>query len=250
MNEFGESKVRFEELDRCTGDLKAVEAFMAKHKATESEWKMKLTQSQDVVPWVKRPETIDPSIKDNLAELAGVLKRENYANLSSILDVGCYGGYLYDYLRSLGIDLSYTGMDIRKDAVEGAEKLHSDCPKTRFMRGSVFDFKNTMKEKTYDVVVCSRVLIHLPDFKKAIANLRFAAKRFVFLIARIEEPQGSCRLMRKHDETTGETMTYFYRSVSEADIAAAAKACRIRSYEIVGNSKERAYCSVFLWRRK
>ena len=91
-------------------------------------------------------------IEANLLDLQNELREGD-----SLLDVGCYLGDIADFCED------YTGVDINVDSVEMAKSFH---PKKNFYVGDVFSL-----EGAYDVVFCSRVLIHLPDFEKALKRL-------------------------------------------------------------------------------
>ena len=246
MDELKESVVRFEDLDGCQGDLEAVERFMAQYASTEKEWKTRLTQSQDVIEWVKSPALIDRAIVWNLDEFVTRLRGSEDWNLS-LLDVGCYAGYLRDFLMSSGFNdeyLSYTGIDIRPEVVARAKELH-EFKSAFFTVGSVFDLKRKVSEGNHDIVFCSRVLIHLPRFEEAVENLVHAADDFVYIVTRVT-PVGSCLLRRKIDETRKETMTYFYRTVSLEDVRQVALRCNT-NHAIVGMDKP--YQSIVLSKR-
>ena len=125
-----------------------------------------MRQNSDVEQWVRRPVTID--IRPNLDHLADFLVKDE-----SILDVGCGAGYLKDYLKWK----NYIGVDICPDEIERALKLHPG--EACFKIGNLFDL-----EEKADVVICSRVLIHIP-FEEAVAKLIQLATRLLIVILKI-----------------------------------------------------------------
>lgn len=236
------SKVHFTELDSIVdATMEQVEAFMASHKDCEEEWKFRLTQSQDVTKWIENPEVVDPTIRKNLDDLKGVVQ-ELEAPVS-VLDVGCHGGYVFDFLKSLPI--TYTGMDIRPELIKEAARLHSAYKNAVFKKGSVFGLKRSTKASEFDLVVCSRVLIHLPRFGDAVRNLLHATKKTLVIISKVEA-KANCKLIKKHDETRGESMTYFYRVISFDDVAQIAKDFGV-GYRVLG--ADRPYQSIILRKR-
>src|SRR5688572_27460689 len=100
-------------------------------------------------------------IRSNFEHMRAHLKPED-----SILDVGCYGGYLKDYFGWS----NYTGIDAFREHVDLARRWHPQGERC-FRIGDLFD----LEEKMADVVICSRVLIHLPRFDEAVAKLISAA---------------------------------------------------------------------------
>jgi 2-polyprenyl-3-methyl-5-hydroxy-6-metoxy-1,4-benzoquinol methylase len=99
-------------------------------------------------------------IEHNIMHLQELLKPED-----ELLDVGCCQGHLYHYLKHP----KYTGIDLFPENIAEARNLH---PAGKFEVMDLFDLKGS-----WDVVFCSRVLIHVPNFHKAVAILRAAARK-------------------------------------------------------------------------
>ncbi|MEM5948252.1 class I SAM-dependent methyltransferase [Spirochaetia bacterium 38H-sp] len=68
--------------------------------------------------------------------------------VSSILDVGCGLGDLYQFLKVHDIDCAYTGVDILPDMVERASSFY---PGACFVAGDVFT-ENSFSPSSFDVV--------------------------------------------------------------------------------------------------
>ena len=228
-SEFKDHQVKHEVLEVCYEDLQGVDRFIT--ESEEEGWRNKLSQSQDVCKWIEDPGQIE-GIQSSLQDLKRILKKMRKP--INILDVGCYGGYVYDYISrfilNIENDFSYTGLDIRELAIEGAREAHKNSKNARFVVGDIYELKNIFAQDTFDLVFCSRVLIHLPFFEKAISNLLYVADKIIFASLRIEE-KPCCKKMRKTDLDSGDEMIYFYRSFSPEMVYQVAKdysvKCRI-----------------------
>lgn len=97
--------------------------------------------------------------------------REFLKDGDTILDAGCGQGVFY---KALGKRPGYTGID--RDAGE-IEKAKEAWPEVDFRVGDLYDIKGE-----WDVVICSRVLIHLPDFEGAMKVLLGCAKRACIIL--------------------------------------------------------------------
>ena len=104
-------------------------------------------------------------IEKNLDDIKAILLPDD-----DLLEVGCFHGDLY---RALGHE-NYTGMDLFEDNVIEARKKN---PGVRFLRGDLFELTGK-----WDVIVCCRVLMHLPDFGLAIERLRSCIKRKLIIV--------------------------------------------------------------------
>lgn len=142
-----------------------------------------LGQAEDVTKHLKSDSGLRP-IKGALDALM-----ENEFN--TVLDVGCYGGYVFDYLKARRSDFLYTGIDIQEDVIEEAIELHKEHgPDCEFRCADLFNLPLPFN-RAFDVVFCSRVAIHLPDLglfvdkllevtgKLLIFNVKLADKNIV-----------------------------------------------------------------------
>lgn len=96
--------------------------------------------------------------------------------IDSVLDVGCGEGFILNKLMEEGIGKNWQGIDYSKDAVEIGKKVH---PKLNLKKGSIYDSK--FKDNSFDLVVCTEVLEHLEDTKKALHEVLRISKRYVLL---------------------------------------------------------------------
>lgn len=164
---------------------------------TEEEmpgWKTpEMGQSQDSGGFASKSK-----IDDCINELKKRLRPED-----SLLDVGCFIGHLYG---ELGHE-NYTGADIFPENIEKAKQLR---PGGNFICSDLHDL-----EGQWDVVWCSRVLIHNPDFQKAVRKLLSLAKRYLILVVAVNandkvEMHGSVYFRHFSEETL--------RSIGECEI--------------------------------
>jgi trans-aconitate methyltransferase len=84
-------------------------------------------------------------------------------------------GYAYDYLKPK----NYTWVDYYHEVVAEARKR---LPGIRFEVGDVFNLSGK-----YDLVYCSRLLIHLPRFTEAMKSLLSVTKKLCVITVKIGE---------------------------------------------------------------
>jgi 2-polyprenyl-3-methyl-5-hydroxy-6-metoxy-1,4-benzoquinol methylase len=142
-------------------------------------------------------------LRKNIADIKGLISEGD-----SVLDVGCGQGRLCLELFPKGGP--YTGVDINEEEIEIAK---AGLPEVDFRVMDLYDLKGE-----WDVVICSRVLIHLPDFKGAMKVLLDCAKKYVVLIVGIS-------IDRAEDEGGVHFRTFSGRTLESVG------ACEIRKYE-------------------
>lgn len=97
----------------------------------------------------------------------------------NLLDIGCGTGILYDALPK-GID--YTGIDLSKDMVAVGKKRY---PLATF---KVMDCENLeFKDETFDIIIVRGVIHHIPEPKKALAEISRCMKKGGIIV--ISEPK-------------------------------------------------------------
>jgi SAM-dependent methyltransferase len=98
------------------------------------------------------------------AALAPALSHWPPGHLLSILDVGCGGGDLLVALaqdcRARRIPARLVGVDRSREGLQIAGACRSKFPEILLLRGNALDLP--FKEKSFDFIVCSLVLHHLP----------------------------------------------------------------------------------------
>ena len=134
-------------------------------------------------------------IAKNIEELKAVLKPEY-----SLLDVGCNIGSVYKELDHQ----NYEGIDLDPVAVEEARKRF---PGVNFRVGDLYDL-----EGKWDVVLVSRVLMHVAPLDEAMNRLLDAARKHLVLFVPIA-PEDECEI---HGNDLNEVKVYsYFRRFSE-----------------------------------
>lgn len=99
----------------------------------------------------------------------------------TVLDVGCGTGYLLDWLKQRRPALKLTGSDFIIE--EGTRTRHPDI---RFVEGHVE--RLPFEDDAFDTVICTHVLEHILEFRKALVELRrVAKKRLIIVVPRERE---------------------------------------------------------------
>jgi SAM-dependent methyltransferase len=115
--------------------------------------------------------------------------------MSSVLDVGCGPGVMFELIRERRPDLDYLGIDVTAQFVAAArERFPADA--ARFREGSLYDLGRLPGE--FDVVLCRHILEHLPDYAPAVQRMYARARRKLILVFYL--PPRPLRLRRKRDE--------------------------------------------------
>ena len=134
-------------------------------------------------------------IESNIKELVSILRPEH-----SLLDVGCNIGALYQFLGHG----NYQGIDLDPKCIEAAK---SAFPWVDFKVGDLYDL-----DGEWDVVVVSRVLMHVAPLDQAMRILLKSAKRFLVLFVPIGH-EDVCEV-QGHDLDGVKVYSYF-RTFSE-----------------------------------
>lgn len=203
--------------------------------------RFELTQSHDVETWVQDPSRIT-SIQPNLRHFLDLIGEKSVPDRPpSVLDVGCFAGYLLDYLRRErpGLRLAYTGVDVQPAAMRGAAQLHAGDPEATFRLAGVFNLAESFPAASFDFVFCARVLIHLPFFERAMEQLASAARVAAVVVLHLGETSWCRKILE-----TGTQSVYFFRSIAEEQVRSTADrlgvGCRIL--------KDEPYSTVILTR--
>ena len=123
-------------------------------------------ENYDILDWA--------SAESQRARFA-VLTREIDLAGKSLLDVGSGLGDLWAYLKARHVHVRYTGVDILKDMVRVAERVHPDV---RFIQADIFA-SDPFGDRRFDVVFCSGAMnLNLGNNR---AFLPTAAARFLGL---------------------------------------------------------------------
>jgi len=99
--------------------------------------------------------------------------------MSSVLDVGCGNGVMFEMIRKKALDLDYLGVDVTEKLLNVARELFpADAHRFRCM--SLYDLKKFTR--SFDAVVCRHVLEHLPDYVPAVEYLYSHARKKLILV--------------------------------------------------------------------
>jgi 2-polyprenyl-3-methyl-5-hydroxy-6-metoxy-1,4-benzoquinol methylase len=96
--------------------------------------------------------------------------------IKSVLEVGCGEGFILNKLKDEDIGNNWEGIDYSKEAVAIGKKIH---PFLDLKQGSIYDSK--FKDNSFDLVVCTEVLEHLDNPKKALEEVLRISKKYVLL---------------------------------------------------------------------
>ena len=115
--------------------------------------------------------------------------------MSSVLDVGCGTGVMFELIREKRPDLDYLGIDVTAQFVAAArERFPAEA--ARFREGSLYDLDRLPGQ--FDAVLCRHILEHLPDYAPAVQRMHARARRKLILVFYL--PPRPLRLRHKRDE--------------------------------------------------
>jgi SAM-dependent methyltransferase len=115
--------------------------------------------------------------------------------MTSVLDVGCGTGVMFELLRERRPDIDYLGIDVTAQFVTAArERFPTDA--TRFREGSLYDLGRL--PGVYDAVLCRHILEHLPDWEPAVQRMYERAGKKLIIVFYL--PPRPLKFRRKRDE--------------------------------------------------
>lgn len=108
----------------------------------------------------------------------GYNTKNNYEKKLKILDVGCGRGWLSNLLTKYG---NVTAIEPIKPVAEYAKRLFPDI---HIQSGTAEDLLQQNLQQTFDIIVCSEVIEHVPDNQKSdfINTIKLLLKPHGFLI--------------------------------------------------------------------
>jgi 2-polyprenyl-3-methyl-5-hydroxy-6-metoxy-1,4-benzoquinol methylase len=96
--------------------------------------------------------------------------------VESVLDVGCGEGFTLAKLKERGIGKHHEGIDIEDRAIRLGRKIN---PGLNLKKGDVYNLSH--KNSSVDLVICTEVLEHLENPKKALLELSRVSKKYLLL---------------------------------------------------------------------
>lgn len=96
--------------------------------------------------------------------------------VSSVLDVGCGEGFTLDRLYREKIGKNLEGIEYLDTAIKIGKKIH---PHITLTKGDIYTLP--YKDNSFDLVLCTEVLEHLADPKKALKELVRVSKKYLLL---------------------------------------------------------------------
>jgi trans-aconitate methyltransferase len=106
----------------------------------------------------------------------------------TVLDVGCFRGDYLQALMTASLPVQYHGLDVTPSYIKHAQQRfaaarHSSLCQFKFSEGSIYHLPKAAAE----IVFCTGVLIHLPDFEKPLDRLFDAATSRVIVSTAIHD---------------------------------------------------------------
>jgi len=173
------------------------------------------------------------------------LQTLEYIKKKTVLDVGCYGGYLYDYLKKKLGNIYYTGLDTNEDVVEAAALIHNKCKDAIFMYGDVLNLSKILPKNYFDIVCCHRVTIHLPYFEQILLNLLDLTKDILHVVLLLGE-KDYCEKILETNCVTGKVAFYYRRYVSGNTINDILKKLPVNY--VIQTHSDSSYASLFIYK--
>lgn len=94
----------------------------------------------------------------------------------TILDAGCGEGFTMSKLAEFGVGKQIEGVEYSKDAITLGKKFF---PNLVIKQGSVYELP--YEDNSFDLIVCTEVLEHLEDPKKAIKEMLRVSKKYLVI---------------------------------------------------------------------
>ncbi|PIN75605.1 hypothetical protein COV18_02045 [Candidatus Woesearchaeota archaeon CG10_big_fil_rev_8_21_14_0_10_37_12] len=105
-----------------------------------------------------------------------MIKKAKVSEGSTVLDIGCGTGILYEVLREEGLDCKYIGADLSPEMISVGKKRYPSID-LRIMDSEKLDFP----DKSVDFIFMKAVLHHLPNPVKALSEMKRVAKKTVIV---------------------------------------------------------------------
>src|SRR5437773_11751086 len=101
------------------------------------------------------------------------------AGMTSVLDVGCGTGVMFELIRERRPEVDYRGVDVTEQFVAAA-RTRFPADAHRFTEGSLFELDRL--PGAFDAVLCRHILEHLPDWAPAVQHMYGRARRKLVIV--------------------------------------------------------------------
>lgn len=115
-------------------------------------------------------------------------------DIESVLDVGCGEGFTLQRLTNEHIGKKLEGSDSIQEALDLGKKIH---PHLKLVKGDLYELP--YGNNSFDLLICTEVLEHLEDPKKALKELVRVSKKYILLSVPNEPWFTLSRILRGKD---------------------------------------------------
>lgn len=144
-----------------------------------------------------------------------VVKESN--DCDSILDVGCgTGHFILSLEKKIKKTFLYHGIDITEQHIIDANSIFGNIKEYTFQIGDIRNLP--IKDKSFNVSICSNTIPHIPNIDKAIQELIRTTKNDIFIRMLIgNETLISKKALTDEMDENGEPISYMYVNIYKED---------------------------------
>jgi 2-polyprenyl-6-hydroxyphenyl methylase/3-demethylubiquinone-9 3-methyltransferase len=103
---------------------------------------------------------------ENKLKAPWIYNRIHNSKNANVLDVGCGGGFLTNWLAMKGLNV--TGLDLSKDSLRVA-RLYDETGRVNYLSGDAYDLP--FENNSFDVIVCMDFLEHVEYPEKVVREI-------------------------------------------------------------------------------
>lgn len=137
----------------------------------------------------------------------------------ALLDVGCGMGNLLEYIKSKGINVSYTGVDILEKMIEQAKNKQLNA---NFYHVDIFK-NNIFRDGSFDVIYASGIFnLNLGNNRAFLVNalelfFKLSSKAVVFNLLHCASPDREDKYFYFHPNEISEILTGFSNAIEKVE---------------------------------
>lgn len=101
---------------------------------------------------------------------------------TKVLDIGCGEGFVIKNLKKTMPEIRFAGIDISSEAIQEAK---DEIPEGQFYNLDISNpvMQNGLLEENFDIVMSLEVLEHIPEYEKALENIKkIDSEYFIFSV--------------------------------------------------------------------